>query len=164
MTTTAMNAPSDRPRPTPQPGVEALGRDDDQQDEDRAEDDELHSSRPEAVSRSWSGTMSSDPDDRPEPVRPPAEDAHHDDEQRQVRWNTLSTVTNPICSAKTLPPIPPSSALATMREHLVAERRHAQPLGHVLGVVDREQRPAEAECWITNATATATAADQQLSR
>ena len=35
-----------------------------------------------------------------------------------VRWKMLSTATNPICSAKRLPPMPPSTALASSASSL----------------------------------------------
>ena len=86
----------------------------------------------------------------PEPVCPPAEDAHHDHEQRhrQVE-HAVDGHEADLQREHAAPDSPPMTPLATIADHLVPEGRHAQPLGDVLGVVDRARAPSRAgECWI----------------
>ena len=103
-----------------------------------------HSPSPEFVSRSWSAVDDDGADDGAEPVPPAAEHAHHDDEQRHgevedALGRQVADLQRRDCARERA-----EEAGDRDREHLVAEGRHAELLGDVLLVADREEPPAEA--------------------
>ena len=122
---------------------EAFGGEQDHENEDRAEDDLAPLAEPRVREPLLQRIDDDGADDGAEPVPPASEHAHHDHEQRHGEVEDALRGQVPDLERRHCARQRTEDAGDRDREHLVAEGRHAELLGDVLLVANREQPPAE---------------------